>query len=246
MKVALSLITVIFLLMIAIYMAQANTIGLTYSQVIDDTGWGGVANIGGDITESVSGELDVQLQGGDIIKGRYTAEVGIAGISVFHAGNIKGYRLDGLGSELDLGAKGTININGLDVSVGVFGRNASEFAGRTAQSVLVDENGFDADGLPEGLDVISPPPTGLKIVPGSSVNLLLETGFDVDRFAIAVRALPQLTGDVKAHQALVIGHTDFPITERLGVHLGAEVAFQLHDEMINYETATILTLDYNF
>ena len=246
MKVALGFIFVIMLAMICVAMSQANTVGISYSKVAEDTGWGGVANLEGVITEGVRGELDVQLQGGDIIKGRYTAEVGISGISVFHSGNIKGYSLDGLGNELDLGAKGTIKVSGLDVSVGVFGRNASEFAGRTAQSILVDENDIDADVLPAGLDAISPAPSGLKIVPGSSVNLLLETSFDVERFAIALRGMPQLTGDIKAHQLLVIANTDVPVTENISLNLGGEVAFQSVDETIEYETAALVTVDIEF
>ena len=246
MKVALGFIFVIMLAMICVAMSQANTVGISYSKVAEDTGWGGVANLEGDITEGVVGELDIQLQGGDIIKGRYTAEVGISGISVFHSGNIKGYSLDGLGNELDLGAKGTINVSGLDVSVGVFGRNASEFAGRTAQSILVDENDIDADLLPQGLDAISPAPTGLKIVPGSSVNLLLETGLDVNGVALEVRAMPQLTGDIKAHQLLVIANTDVPVTENISLNLGGEIAFQSVEDVIEYETAALVTVDIEF
>ena len=246
MKVALGFIFITMLLIICAAMVQANTIGVSYNKVAEDTGWGAIANLEGDITEGVVGELDIQLQGGDIIKGRYTAEVGISGISVFHSGNIKGYSLEGLGNELDLGAKGTINVSGLDVSVGVFGRNASEFAGRTAQSILVDENDIDEDVLPDGLEAISPDPTGLKIVPGSSVNLLLETEFDVEQFAVGVRAMPQLTGEVKAHQLLVIANTDVPITEDISLNLGGEVAFQSVEDVIEYETAALITVDIEF
>ena len=246
MRIALGFIFVAMQTVILIGMASANTIGITYQKVSEDVGWGGVANLQGHVTDDILAELDIQLQGGDIIKGRYTAEIGIAGISVFHAGNIKGYSLDGLGNELDLGAKGTINVSGLDVSVGVFGRNASEFAGRTAQSVLVDENGFDEEGLPPGLADISPPPSGLKIHPGSTLNFLLETSFDVDRFAVAVRAMPQLTGETKAHQALVIANTDVELTDKIRLNLGGEVAFQAVDETIEYETAAIVTVDLEF
>ncbi len=241
------LIVVIALICFSMSMqAAANTVGLSYSKVVDDTGWGVVANIGGNLTEQIDGELDVQLQGGDIIKGRYTAEVGISGISVFHSGNIKGYSLDGLGNELDIGAKGTVNIEDLDVSVGVFGRNASEFAGRTAQSVLVDENGFDADTLPAGLDKISPPPTGLKIVPGSSVNLLFEAQFNRAGISFTARGMPQLTGEVKAHQGLLIAQKDIDITEKVSLTLGGEVALQSHEGTIDYETAGLATLNVDF
>lgn len=245
-KTWLGCLFVAVMLFVAVSMSQANTIGITFDKVIDDVSWGGIANLQGNLTEDVLAELDVQLQGGDQIKGRYGLEVGISAISVFHYGNIKGYSLDGIGSELDIGAKGTINIGGLDVSVGLFARNASEFAGRTAQSILVDENGFDPSGLPPGLGELSPPPTGLKIHPGASANLLLETAFDKGGIGITARLMPQVTGEDRAHQGLLIAKKSLQLTDIWNLDLGGELAFQLHDDSIDYETAAIAALTIDF
>lgn len=239
------LIVCIALILVA-NMTEANTIGITYNKVAEDTGWGAVANLNGTIADTFDAELDVQLQGGDLIKGRYSLEVGYKAFLVFQNGNIKGYSLDGLGNELDIGVKTQVKVGQLDVAIGVFGRNASEFAPRTAYSVLVDENGFDADGLPEGLDGISPPPSGLKIHAGSNLNLLLKTEWEVDRWDVSASLLPQLTGEVKAHQALVTAKTDIEVTENIDLNLGGEVAFQSVDGEIEYETAGLATLNLEF
>ena len=247
MRIALGFIFVVSMLaMIFAPMAQANTIGITYNKVAEDTGWGAVANLNGTIAETFDTELDVQLQGGDLIKGRYSLEVGYKAFVAFQNGNIKGYTLDGLGNELDIGLKTQVKVGQFDVAVGVFGRNASAFAPRTAYSILVDENGFAEDGLPDGLDAISPPPSGLKIHAGSNLNLLLKTELEVDRWDVGVSVLPQLTGEIKAHQALVTAQTDVDITENIAVNLGGEAAFQAVDGEIEYETAALATLTLEF
>ena len=236
---------IIGLLAICIAMANANSVGITYSQVVDDTSWGAVANLDGNITDGVDAELDLQLQGGEIIKGRYSTELKVGFLGIFHNGNIKGTSLDGLGNELDIGARGVVNIQGLDVSVGVFARNASEFAGQTAHSVLVDK-GFDEDALPAGLDTISPPPSGLKIIPGSSLNVLFGTSVDLGMFDCSLKVMPQLTGDVKAHQSLLTAQTDVKLSENIDLILGGEIVFQAVDGEIDYETSSLATLEFNF
>jgi len=246
MRISLCLIFMVVLAIILVGMAQANTIGITYNKVAEDTGWGAIANLNGTLTDAIDAELDVQLQSGDLIKGRYSLEVGYKAFVAFQNGNIKGYTLDGLGNELDLGLKTQVKVGRLDVAVGVFGRNASEFAPRTAYSVLVDENGFAEEGLPDGLAAISPPPTGLKIHAGSNLNLLLSTELDVDRWDVAVAVMPQLTGAIKAHQALITAQTDVDISDNISLNLGGEVALQSVDSAVEYETAGLATLNLEF
>lgn len=245
MRITLGFTFAMVLAMIFVAMAEANTIGITYNKVAEDTGWGAIANLNGTIADTLNTELDVQLQGGDVIKGRYALEVGYKSLIVFQNGNIKGYRLDGLGNELDLGLKTQVKVGQLDVAVGVFGRNASEFAIPTAESVLL-ENGFAADALPEGLADIAPAPSGLRIYAGRNLNLLLSTELEVDRWDVGIRVLPQLTGEIKAHQALLTAQTDVALTENIDLNLGGEVAFQSVDGVLEYETAGIATLNLEF
>lgn len=245
MKSLIGLMFAVLMLVIAAGMVNANEIGFTVSQLHESVDWGLTTNLSGNVA-GLDAELDVQAQGGEIIKGRYSLEVGYKALVAFQNGNIKGYTLDGLGNELDIGLKTQVNVGGLDVAFGVLGRNASEFASRTAYSVLVDENGFAEEGLPDGLADISPPPSGLKIHAGSNLNLLLSIGFKIADLDAELRVLPQLTGETKAHQALLLLQTDYQLTDNLKLNLGADIATQLVDETIEYETATVATVSLEF
>ena len=181
------------------------------------------------------------------MRGRYRLEVGTSTFKLFQDGTFKGYQLDSLGRQSDLGVKGTVEVSGLDISIGVFGRNAGEFGPPNAYDTLRDQ-GYDEAALEAigGLDALNPAPTGLSIRGGNSLNLLLSTEFEVKGFDIEVRALPQLTGDVKAHQGLVLLQTAYELTENVSLNLGADIALQLVDETVEYETATVATVSVSF
>ncbi len=237
---------VILLAILIAFPVYANEIGFTISQLHEEIDWGGTANLSGTLA-GLDAELDIQAQSGDLIRGRYRGEVGLANFKVFQDGTFKGYTLDSLGRQSDIGIKGEVGVGGLNVAVGIFGRNAGEFGPPNAYGTLRDL-GYDEATLEAigGLDTLNPAPTGLSIRGGNSLNLLLSTEFEVADLDVELRVLPQLTGEVKAHQALLLLQTDYQLTDNLKLNLGADIATQLVEDTIEYETATVATVSLEF
>ena len=240
-----TLSTALLLLLLSTTALFADSIGLTVNQIIDDTSWG---ITGEKQFESINAELDASLQSGDLYLGQYHANIILLGnIKVFADGTIKGYQLDGLGRQADLGLAATFDAGGLTIDLGIFGRNAGVFATPNARGDLLDRGYAEAD-LPADLANISPAPAGLTFKDGNSINALIST--ELGPFKI--RALPELFGSgVPVHQLITNYEHDWTLPEvdkRLTpeLNLSIELGLQKYDGTIEYETASIVTISIDF
>ena len=230
---------------------ENTSISLSFDRIVDDTGWGVLASTPVHIGK-IDGYLAGIAQGGDIIRGKYHAEAGFQignwGVRGITFGTVKGYSLDDLGRESNLGfAIDTPEVAGASIRIGIFGRNAGEFGSPNARGTLEDA-GYDPntlDGL--GLESISPPPAGLSFKAGNSLNALISADFDLQGVSFSVKGMPELTGEGDpAHQAIISAHISRDITDNIGLDLGAEVGFQSWQDEIEREFAYFTALSINF
>lgn len=230
---------------------ENTSVAVNLDRIVDDTGWGVLAS-----TPLHLGVLDGYVagiaQGGDIIRGKYHAEVGRPigsfGFRVYTDGTFKGYTLDGIGRQQDVGlAIDTPDVHGASIRVGLFGRNAGEFGPPNARGTLEDA-GYDPnalDGL--GLESLTPAPAGLSFKAGNSLNALVAINFDYAGVSFGVKAMPEITGEGDpAHQGIVSAHISRDLTDTLTLDLGAEVGTQLWNDEVEYETAYFIGIGVDF
>lgn len=228
-----------------------TSVSLGFDKIVDDTGWNALG-----ATPIHAGKLDGYLagilQGGNIIRGKYHAEAGInAGNFQLRAitfGTVKGYTLDMLGRESNVGiAIDTPEVKGASIRVGIFGRNAGEFGRPNARDTL-ESNGYDPnslDGL--GLESVSPPPAGLSFKAGNSLNALVRLNTEYKGISVGVAAMPELTGEGDpAHQAIVSAHVSKELTKNINLDLGAELGLQSWQGEIERETAYFVGIGIYF
>ena len=246
------LILMTFMLAIAAsHTLYAGThIGGTYSNIAGSTGWGVTADTSQQVG-AVEVNLDGTAQGGGTITwGRWHAEaiapVGPLGIKVFVDGVFKKYEGQETGQHRDIGAAIQLPeiIDGLDLGVGVFGRNSNPFGAPNALDDLegIGYNRNDFDGL--GLENISPPPKGLSIPsPGNSINILVYGSYTINEdWSLKVRAMPQLSGEEKVHQLIVSPQVSFDVNDRINLVLGGDFGFQTYQDTIEQEAALLATV----
>ncbi len=245
------LLMIIFTLAFTITVHAQTNIGGTYANIASEQGWGVTVDTSHD-TGKVEINIDGTAQGGDAIiwgtwHGEAIFDVSVFGVKLFVDGRFKKYTGQETGDNRDYGAAiqlPPIGIDGLDVGIGVFGRNANPF-GRPnlyddAEALGYNRN--DYEGL--GLENIQPPPTGLSPMPlGTSVNMLVYGTWQInDEWKVKVRAMPQLTGKDKVHQLIVSPEVHFDLGERLGLTLSGDIAFQTYQEVIERELAIIAAI----
>lgn len=230
---------------------ENTSISLTFDRIVDDSGWGALASTPIHF-RNIDGYLAGIAQGGDIIRGKYHAEVGLPignfGVRIYTDGTFKGYSFDSIGRQTDIGiAIDTPEISGASVRVGIFGRNAGAFGPPNARDTL-ENNGYnpnDLDGL--GLENLNPPPAGLSFKTGNSLNALVSAAFEYRGVSIGIKGMPELTGEGDpAHQTIISAHVSRNITKQIGMDLGAEVGFQSWQGKVERELAyfTAVTIDF--
>lgn len=226
--------------------AFANSIGLSYTSGYGDMNFGvtgdyeeGALEVEG--TAHVSDSIDAKIE--PAIKANV---FGVNG-RIFSVNTFKGDTYNNLGRVNDLGLDLIFPIEGVDVSVGIFGRNGNPFAPTSAAQTLVDK-GFDEDevGMVD-LSSLSAADRGLTIKEGSSVNAAIGAEFDVNRFEIEVRGLLEVMGEgPRADQLIVDISTDGQLSQSLGWNVALEVEAQKYDGNIEYENAIFAGLSYDF
>lgn len=226
-----------------------GTVGFSYNRVVKDS------NIGftGDYEYSAERfDVDVEgnLQSGDVYKGKMdtavTFDISAIGIRLYSNNTLKGYTLNTLGRSNDLGAALVVPIKDVDVVVGIFGRNGNPFAPRSALGTLTDAGFAEEtfDGL--SLDSITLA-EGISIKEGSSLNVSLETEFDITRFEIELKGLLEVLGDgEKVHQVLANISTDGTLWRQFNWQVSADIAAQLFGETAEWETAWMTTVGYRW
>lgn len=246
---SLNLIPLLFLICVCFAHAEGS-VGFSFNQVIDDRSWGIVGEYERDM-QAFEVDVDGQLQSGDIYRGKtdvsITFDVSSVGVALYSNNTLKGYELATLGRVNDVGAALVVPTGDLEVSVGFFGRNGNPFAKPSALATLVPL-GFSETELERlGLADIYPGDKGLSIEDGSSLNASVETAFEVDRFEVDIKALLEILGSGhRTHQLLSNISTDGTLLNRFHWRVAVDIGAQLFGDVIEYETAWLMTLGYHF
>lgn len=227
----------------------ANSIGFTFNRVVDDSAWGLRGDYETAINDIVKVKMDGNAQSAAIYRATYnlTATVNLPiAIDINFNNTFKGYDIDSLGRINDIGAAFVVPVQNIDVSVGLFGRTGNPFGAPNARQTLIDA-GYDEMQIPADLADLNPIPTGLSIEGGTSLNASLKAGFDVNRFKISTKALLELAGEGhRTHQLLTVISTSGRIAGNFNWQASLDLGLQIFDEDLEYETAGILTIGYNF
>ena len=251
----LLLLTMIFMLAFSFSVFAKTNIGGTFQSLAGETGWGGTIDTSHDLGK-VEINVDATAQGGDAITwGTYHAEaifdVSVFGVKLFVDSRFKKYAGQEFGDNRDYGAAiqlPPIGIKGLDIGIGLFGRNSNPF-GRPnlyddAEAIGYNRN--DYEGL--GLENIQRPPTGLSPQPlGTFLNMLIYSNWKInDDWKVKVRAMPQLTGEEKVHQLIISPEVNFDLGDHFDLTLSGDFAFQAYEDVIERETAFTTTFSKEF
>ena len=159
-----------------------GSIGLSYSQVVDDIAYGANTNYEHEFS---IGDLEAssQIQGGD----KYLADAHVSFTWTHLPAGLRAYvdvvgkadtleSIDALGGKLDYGL--TINFpvhETSEVGIGVFLRNANPFS--TEQFYKLEDGEYVAVDPGVGINYDNP----------AAVNILGYTGFEVDRFEVGLK-----------------------------------------------------------
>ena len=230
----------------------------TFNEIAGVRGWGllGAVPFGRD---TVKGNVSAIAQGGgNIIRGKYHAEVGYTlrafDFKLYTDGTYKGYAWNDLGRQADVGL--AIEFPDFDVAgfqatggAGVFGRNAGQFGPPNARDDL-ENLGYDSNSLDgRDLESLSPPPSGLSFKAGNSLNLLAYVLLKHPKgFNVAVKAMPELAGagDNPVHQLIITPSTSFELRDNVNIELGADIGLQTFNGEIESELATLVAVKLSF
>ena len=232
-----------------------TSVSIAINKIVDTTGWGGSLAVPYQLNDKVSGYFATAAQGGDLIRGRYHAEVSYAfgGIdaTLYTDGTYKGPDVANLGRQADLGVTIGTNRTGGDVEIGIFGRNGGAFAKPNAFDDL-SAKGYDEAVLEtiDGLATLNPAPTGLSFGDRNSVNLLVSLEKNVGDIGASLRLMPELVGstDDAVDQAILNLHADYRLSEKVSLGVGVDIGCQRFRESgeIEQEVAGLLTLNLAF
>ena len=225
---------------------EKGSIAVGLDRIVNDTGWNLLTAVPYDFN-GANGYIAGIMQGGDIIRGKYHAEIGVD-VSVFRLvlftkGTVKGYSFETLGRDYRYGfGADTPDIKGVSLRIGIFGVNADHYGPPNAYQTL-ENNNYDPstfEGL--GLKEINPPASGLSFNAGNFVNLLVETRFSIRGISAKIAGMPQLTGENKAHQLINSFYINKALGRGFSLDIGAELGLQYFNEQIENETAYFIGL----
>ena len=257
---------IIFVCMLSFNIAHAQlpssvdetSIAGTYNQIAGTRGWGILGAVPFK-TGVINGNASAIAQGGgNIIRGKYHAEVGITAkgfdFKLYTDGTFKGYTARDLGRQSDIGL--AVEFPEFDLAgfhatggTGVFGRNAGQFGSPNARDDL-ENIGYDPNSLDgRDLETLHPPPSGLSFKAGNSLNLLTYILLKHQKgFSVAVKVMPELAGagDNPVHQLIITPATSFELRENVNIELGADIGIQTFNDTIERELATLLAVKLSF
>ena len=249
MKVFWVIFAMVLLALPSFAHAEGN-IGFTFNQVVDDRSMGFTAGYKTD-GEKVDFEVDGQLQAGEIYRGGGHAEIvfglGAVGIKPFVDVTTKGYTLEGLGSDQNIGLALTVPVGDLSFDVGVGGKSSNPWGAPNALDDLVPK-GYNEDELDAlGLRNVHPSKKGIPFKDGNSVNVFIATEFEKANIEINLKGLLEVAGEgEKAHQFNSRFQTRRKVLGTVDLTVAFEIAGQLYQNEIQYETAVFTTWGLNF
>ena len=228
----------------------ADSVGVTYSQILDDRSLGITADYSNAISDRITFEADGTLQAGDVFAGNLNTNIvlDIAAIDfkVLINNKAKGYDIDTLGREQSLGLAFTVPIEKTNIEVGIGGKNASPFGTPNAYDTLVGEGFNESDIEGKGLGTINPKATGIPFKNGSSINAFITTGFGMGIFDVSAKAIVELIGNgEKQHQAILNFKTGGKIGD-VNIKTAIEVSLMTWNDVIYREVATITSFGIDF
>ena len=241
-----------FAIMLGMFMFMSSAfadgnVGVSFNQIGDDVSWGGDVEIPFKVTDTIGGEVDLTLQGGEQIRARYHGEVSFEAYlkwKLFADGYGKGATFSTMGRTTDFGVGTEADVGPLTVEIGVFQRTANAIGSPNAFDQL-DALGYDPNVLEElGLQDLHPAPTGLSIKSDNSFGLRLRTEFSIGALDFDVTGMPEISNsDNKVHQLITGISTSWEIYK--GVRLGGtlEIGLQTFDGEIQKEAATFFTVN---
>ena len=248
MKATISIATIAMVLMFAT-LTHANSIGFTYSQIIDDRSLGITGDYKTNLTDRINFEADGTLQVGDIYNGSlqtdFIFDISVIDLKLLIANKLKGYELNTLGREQSIGFAFTAPVQQLNVDVGIGGKNASPFGTPNAYDSLIAE-GFNESDLSADLANITPALKGLPFKNGNSLNAFLSTGFEAGIFEVDLKGVVELLGDGdKQHQVIGNFQTGGKINN-INITTALELGLMSYQDTLHYETAIVTTAGFDF
>ena len=225
------LLTIVAMIFSQCVFAEGN-IAVNVSRVIEDSNWGVI----GDYEKGIF-EVEGNLQSGDQYTGNLNASVLLLDyIKISSKNRLKGDALYTLGRENDLGGAFVFPIAGIDVAVGVFGRNGNPFQPRDAFGVLTGVGFAEADLQGLGLENLTLS-EGIAIKEGSTMLTSFAAELDVGRFEVELQGLLEILGkDDKVQQFHGNISTDGVLGDSgFTWNVAANVRMQKQGQVIEYE-----------
>ena len=251
MKATLSFATIAMLLMF-IFTASvyANSVGFTYSQIIDDRSLGITGDYETALTNRVHFEADGNLLAGDIYNVKlntdFTFDISTIDLKLLIENKLKGYSLNTLGRSQSLGLAFTVPIKAINVDIGIGSTNASPFSVPNGFDTLVAAGFAESDIEGKGLSALSPGAKGIPFRNGSAVNAFLSTNFEKGIFEIDIKGAIELLGKGdKMHQVNTTLKTGGSIYGAI-ITTALEIGLASYQDEIHYETAMITTAGFDF
>ena len=245
MSIALSAMLLLFA-----YAATANTIGFTYSQIIDDRSLGATGDYQTALAERVNFEADAQVQAGDIYNARlntnFIFDISTVDLKLLIQNKLKGYTLNSLGREQSIGLAFSVPVESLNFDIGIGGKNASPFGTPNAYDTLVGKGFSESELTGKGLESLSAALKGLPFKNGNSVNAFIVTGFGAGIFDVDVKGVVELLGQGdKQHQAILNFKTGGKVYD-VNVTTALELSLMSYQDALHYETAVVTTAGFEF
>ena len=242
MRATISIALSAMLLLFA-YAATANTVGFTYSQIIDDRSLGVTADYETQLADRVKFEADGQLQAGGIYNAKintdFTFDIATVDLKLLIENKVKGYTLDTLGREQSLGLAFTVPVETLNFDIGIGGKNASPFGTPNAYDTLIGKGFSETELTGKGLESLSAALKGLPFKNGNSVNAFIITGFEAGIVDVNVKGVIELLGEGdKQHQAILNFKTGGKVYD-VRVTTALELSLMSYQDAVHYETAVI-------
>ena len=244
------LIALSAMLLLFAYAATANTLGFTYSQIIDDRSLGLTGDYQTALADRVNFEADAQVQAGDIYNAKintdFTFDISAVDLKLLIENKIKGYSLNSLGREQSLGLAFSLPVESLNFDIGIGGKNASPFGAPNAIDTLVSAGFSETELTGKGLEALTPALKGLPFKNGNSVNAFIVTGFGAGIFDVDLKGVVELLGQGdKQHQVILNFKTGGKVYD-VNVTTGLELSLMSYQEALHYETAIITTAGFEF